>query len=229
MSFQNNSWEDDSNLCQVAIDNGQEYHCDSCGKDLTCKVRVRCMECDNYDACIPCFAQGREINKHKKSHPYRVLKALDFPIFESKWPAFDELSLIDGIQIFGLGNWEQVAQHVGTKTPEECASHWTRVYHDSPYWPYPDMNKDVVPSSPPRLTSDSSLSKSKPSSNQILTSCPECHKIQGYMPVRNEFCFEYENDAEQHIKELEFSSTDTPLDTGQFLIIAFFCSIFFPY
>lgn len=41
---------------------------------------------------------------------------------------------------------------------------------------------------------------------------PVNHEIAGYMPGRKEFEYEYENDAEQLVKDIEFLSDDTPED-----------------
>lgn len=36
--------------------------------------------------------------------------------------------LISGLIANGLGNWAEVASHVGTRTKEECQSHYEEVY-----------------------------------------------------------------------------------------------------
>ena len=48
-----------------------------------------------------------------------------------------ELLLIEGIAQQGLGNWQAVAEHVGTRTKEEVEEHYNTVYIDSPNWPRP--------------------------------------------------------------------------------------------
>ena len=48
-----------------------------------------------------------------------------------------ELLLIEGIAQQGLGNWQAVAEHVGTRTREEVEEHYNTVYIDSPNWPKP--------------------------------------------------------------------------------------------
>ena len=61
-----------------------------------------------------------------------------------------------------------------------------------------------------------SLSKrqkiSTPGRSKPLSSQPTNHEIAGYMPGRLEFETEYENDAEQHIKDLTFNEDDSPED-----------------
>lgn len=48
-----------------------------------------------------------------------------------------ELLLIEGISKAGLGNWQMIAEHVGTRTKEEVEEHYNTVYVDSPDWPLP--------------------------------------------------------------------------------------------
>ena len=48
-----------------------------------------------------------------------------------------ELLLVDGISQNGIGNWEAIAEHIGTRTKEEVEDHYKSVYLDSPHWPLP--------------------------------------------------------------------------------------------
>ena len=48
-----------------------------------------------------------------------------------------ELLLLQGISLQGLGNWQAIAEHVGTRTKEEVEKHYKEVYLDSPNWPLP--------------------------------------------------------------------------------------------
>ena len=45
--------------------------------------------------------------------------------------------LIEGIALQGLGNWQEIAKHVGTRTKEEVEDHYNNVYINSPNWPLP--------------------------------------------------------------------------------------------
>lgn len=51
--------------------------------------------------------------------------------------SFRELLLVEGTAQQGLGNWQAVAEHVGTRTREEVEEHYNSVYIDSPNWPRP--------------------------------------------------------------------------------------------
>lgn len=48
-----------------------------------------------------------------------------------------ELLLIEGISLQGLGNWQAIAEHVGTRTKEEAEEHYNTVYVTSQDWPLP--------------------------------------------------------------------------------------------
>ena len=43
-----------------------------------------------------------------------------FGIFigRSSWSANEEVRLLDAIEQFGFGNWEDIAKHIETRTPE---------------------------------------------------------------------------------------------------------------
>jgi transcriptional adapter 2-alpha len=53
---------------------------------------------------------------------------LNFPLFEQTWGADEELLLLEGIEMYGFGNWGDVSDHVGTKTSPECKQHYFDTY-----------------------------------------------------------------------------------------------------
>ncbi|KAJ7946422.1 Transcriptional adapter [Quillaja saponaria] len=119
------------------------YHCNYCNKDITGKIRIKCAVCPDFDLCVECFSVGAEVTPHKSNHPYRVMDNLSFPLICPEWNADDEILLLEGIEMYGLGNWAEVAEHVGTKTKEHCIDHYTDIYLSSPYFPLPDMSHVV--------------------------------------------------------------------------------------
>ncbi|XVE87647.1 hypothetical protein DITRI_Ditri19aG0004600 [Diplodiscus trichospermus] len=119
------------------------YHCNYCNKDLTGKIRIKCAVCPDFDLCVECFSVGAEVTPHKSNHPYRVMDNLSFPLICPDWNADEEMLLLEGIEMYGLGNWAEVAEHVGTKSKEKCIDHYTNVYMKSPFFPLPDMSHVV--------------------------------------------------------------------------------------
>ncbi|XP_022142568.1 transcriptional adapter ADA2b [Momordica charantia] len=119
------------------------YHCNYCIKDITGKIRIKCAMCPDFDLCIECFSVGAELTPHKSNHPYRVMDNLSFPLICPDWNADDEILLLEGIEMYGFWNWTEVAEHVGTKSKEQCIEHYSSVYMNSPYFPLPDMSHVV--------------------------------------------------------------------------------------
>lgn len=119
------------------------YHCNYCNKDITGKIRIKCTKCPDFDLCVECFSVGAEITPHKSNHPYRVMDNLSFPLICPDWFADEEILLLEAIEMYGLGNWTEVAEHVGTKSKDQCIEHYTNIYLNSPCFPLPDMSHVV--------------------------------------------------------------------------------------
>lgn len=49
------------------------YHCNYCHKDISGKIRIKCVICPDFDLCIECFSVGAEVAPHKSNHLYRVM------------------------------------------------------------------------------------------------------------------------------------------------------------
>ncbi|TFK19314.1 SWIRM-domain-containing protein [Coprinopsis marcescibilis] len=199
---------------QIFNDPDTNYNCDSCNRDLTHTVRIKCADraCqseEGVDVCPGCFCAGKEFKDHKRWHAYRVIGMNARPIFTEDWGADEELLLITGIKIFGIGNWKRIAEHIGTRTKDEVASHYKEVYVDSPDWPKPKMDRhfDVEPEEfqrrkRRRITEINKLDPPPP--GPAPTSLPGIHEVATFLPGRLEFEHEIDNDAEDLVKDLEF-------------------------
>jgi hypothetical protein len=62
---------------------------------------------------------------------------MHFPFLSEDWGADEEILLLEGMEVCGAGNWEDIAEHVTTKTKEECEEHYHKYYINSPEWPLP--------------------------------------------------------------------------------------------
>ena len=117
------------------------FHCNYCQKDISHVVRIKCAECSEMNLCVECFCVGVEPHPHQACHAYHVVDNLSFPLFTLDWGADEEQLLLEAIETYGLGNWSEVAEHVGTKTKAQCHKHYFDVYVRSPTAPLPDMSK----------------------------------------------------------------------------------------
>lgn len=59
-----------------------------------------------------------EIGEHKKDHSYRLKSDECFPVFDSEdfWTYKEELLLIDLVEQFGLGNWDDISKNLTNRS-----------------------------------------------------------------------------------------------------------------
>ncbi|OJA11247.1 hypothetical protein AZE42_09540 [Rhizopogon vesiculosus] len=193
---------------------GLQIQCDCCQCDLTHSTRIKCADpvCetgDGVDICPSCFCAGKEFAKHTRGHAYRVIELHSYPIFSPDWGADEELLLIEGIAQEGLGNWQMIAEHVGTRTKEDVEEHYNSVYVDSLDWPLPQMdvkfNIDPDEFQARKRRRMSTMTTSVPPPPKVApTSAPGVHEIATFLPGRLEFEHELDNEAEDLVKDLEF-------------------------
>ncbi|KAI6010512.1 hypothetical protein EDC04DRAFT_2905864 [Pisolithus marmoratus] len=192
---------------------GLQIQCDACLCDLTHSIRIKCADpvCepgDGVDICPACFCAGKEFGTHKRSHAYRVIELHSYPIFSPDWGADEELLLIEGISKAGLGNWQMIAEHIGTRTSQEVEEHYNSVYIDSPDWPLPKTNIefDVDPDEfhQRKRRRMAALNTIPPPPKVPPTSAPGVHEVATFLPGRLEFEHELDNEAEELVKDLEF-------------------------
>lgn len=63
---------------------------------------------------------------HKKNHiSFKDSGAFGIFSGRSSWSANEEVRLLDAIEQFGFGNWEDIAKHIETRTPEGMNLNYT--------------------------------------------------------------------------------------------------------
>ncbi|KAH8586836.1 putative SAGA complex subunit [Bisporella sp. PMI_857] len=203
---------------------GVKYVCDVCSADITSTVRIRCAhtKCNEYDLCVQCFADGQTSHNHDPAtHPFRVIEQNSVPIYAPDWGADEELLLLEGAEIYGLGSWADIADHIGGyRTKEEVAKHYEKVYLKSSKFPLPEKasphDRDLLEEIPRdifqarkkrRIEERKEAAKNAPPpipKKKPTASVPSCHEVQGYMPGRLEFETEYANEAEEAVQHMQF-------------------------
>lgn len=185
--------------------------CDGCHKDLG-QVFMKCAECPNASICPSCFAKGVEFQTHSKRHPYKIIDLGSFSVLEQNWTATEEKSLLEGIEQFGIGNWEDVSCYVEGKNSHELEDHYYKSYIESS-----DLGYVTVPSKIPNRVTDHAMPL-----HQIgaLTQAKDLditkeQELQlAYMPYRDDYEMEHDNDAESIVSGLIPNIDDSELDTS---------------
>ena len=76
------------------------YHCNYCHKNISGKIRTKCVVCPDFDLCIECFSIGAEVTPHVCFHPYRVMvcKLIQFGFFLYYFHiGFFYITILDGL------------------------------------------------------------------------------------------------------------------------------------
>ncbi|CAN8074590.1 unnamed protein product [Agarophyton chilense] len=185
-------------------ENTSRFHCDYCGRDLSFAVRARCAVCPDYDSCLDCFSVGAALKPHRPEHAYRLIQVVHTAIFQEGWSADEEEKLLEGLEMYGVGNWEQVANQISSKNAAETEQHYMRVFLKSSTAPLPDPAK-LLPDEKPAVEK----------SDEIDPKCLRVmHKHQqedaaGWMPKRQDFVYEWDNEAEEIIGDMELVEDDS--------------------
>eukprot|EP00898_Chlorokybus_atmophyticus_P004263 jgi/Chlat1/4838/Chrsp31S00373 len=78
----------------------------------------------------------------------RLQDNISFALFDPEWVAEEELLLLEGVEMYGMGNWGEVAEHVATKSKQACMDHYFEFYLSSPTAPLPDFSIQVAKRGP---------------------------------------------------------------------------------
>ena len=112
--------------------------CKICQKEITDNIKFYCDICD-YIFCINCFL----LFKHNKDHEYRIIDALNFPLFINDFVAKEEHKLLSFVEKCGLNNWEEISKAIDNKGQVECESYYYSFYYKEKDKPLPDET-DVI-------------------------------------------------------------------------------------
>lgn len=186
-----------------------KYHCNYCQEDIT-GVRVKCAECPDFDLCLQCFSCGAEMGAHKNRHGYQLIDCGNFPIFQApcNWKAKEELVLLEAIEQYGFGNWEDVSQCLPARSCEEIQDHYNSHYIEGNIgratWST-DVSTEIKDHTAPE-EGPLSPSLSSPVATVDITSAEQLEL--GYMPCRDDYEREYDNEAESLISQLSMGGPD---------------------
>jgi len=222
---------------------GLKYICDVCSADITStvsspstrwktrrganedvQVRIHCADdkCEDYDLCVQCFSQGAFSREHDPAtHSFNVVEQHSIPIYADDWGADEELLLLEGAEVYGLGSWADIADHIGGfRSKDEVRDHYIETYVRSPRFPLParadpgDMSLiEEVPREEFQARKKRRIEQCKEDAKNApplqpkpkpTASVPSCHEVAGFMPGRLEFETEYANEAEEAVQHMQF-------------------------
>ena len=176
------------------------------------------------DYFLPLYSQinepykilGAEIGPHKNDHAYQFMDSGALSVFRGKggWSAREHLHLLDAIEQFGFGNWEDISRHIETRSPEDAKEEYvTKYLHGTIGRHTWQMAADQRPKLIDHTSEDTG-----PLSQLLIQKLPpmDCSfeeaQALGYMPNRDDFEGEYDPTAEQLVSNLALSPEDEDID-----------------
>lgn len=157
---------------------------------------------------MDCFSVGAALSPHKPEHSYRLIEVVHTPIFQIGWSADEEDKLLEGLELYGVGNWEQVAKLVGSKSPFETEQHFTKVFLQSANAPLPDPGKMVPVEKPGAADKGDDVD---PKMLRVMHMHQQ-EDAAGWMEKRQDFVYEWDNEAEDIIGDMEVADDDSKSD-----------------
>ncbi|AEE86375.1 DNA-binding family protein [Arabidopsis thaliana] len=140
-----------------------EYHCNSCSADCSRK-RYHCPKQADFDLCTECFNSGK-FSSDMSSSDFILMEPAEAPgVGSGKWTDQETLLLLEALEIF-KENWNEIAEHVATKTKAQCMLHFLQM-------PIEDAFLDQIDYKDPISKDTTDLAVSK-DDNSVLKDAPE--------------------------------------------------------
>ncbi|XVF45260.1 hypothetical protein PTKIN_Ptkin02bG0191000 [Pterospermum kingtungense] len=101
-----------------------EYHCNSCSADCSRK-RYHCQKQADFDLCTDCFNHGK-FGSGMSSSDFILMEPADPGLSGGKWTDQETLLLLEALELY-KENWNEIAEHVATKTKAQCILHFVQM------------------------------------------------------------------------------------------------------
>ncbi|XP_071935450.1 SWI/SNF complex subunit SWI3D-like isoform X1 [Coffea arabica] len=213
---------------------GVEYHCNSCSADCSRK-RYHCQKQADFDLCTECFNNGKFGSDMSPSDFIVMEPAEAGGASGGNWTDQETLLLLEALELF-KENWNEIAEHVATKTKAQCILHFVQMPIEDTFLDSCDEgdipskgNSDAVPinddTSAPKDGPETAESKVKakdddPSSSPMESSKPEdtdgstvCEVGENFAVKALTEAFEIVNSLPSPGERLSFAEAGNPVMT----------------
>ncbi|KAL8160611.1 hypothetical protein V2J09_002148, partial [Rumex salicifolius] len=123
-----------------------EYHCNSCSADCSRK-RYHCQKQADFDLCSECYNNGKFGSDMSPSDFILMEFAEVSSASGGRWTDQETLLLLEALELF-KENWNEIAEHVATKTKAQCILHFLQMPIEDNFLDFDDETKDSAPGNP---------------------------------------------------------------------------------
>ncbi|OVA04519.1 zinc finger protein [Macleaya cordata] len=127
-----------------------EYHCNSCSADCSRK-RYHCQKQADFDLCSECYNNGK-FDTGMSHADFILMESAEVPgVSGGSWTDQETLLLLEALELFGE-NWNEIAEHVATKTKAQCILHFVQMPIEDTFFEVKDdidasLQANIVPGS----------------------------------------------------------------------------------
>ncbi|KAF8560459.1 hypothetical protein P879_08304 [Paragonimus westermani] len=185
------------------------FKCTYCLRKLS-DTYVACSECPLVKLCIECFLNGAEGGNHQNSHNYSF-ESLRFNtvsgLFSANdyWLCEEDVKLLTAIENYGFGNWNEIALYMGTRSAADCKKHYEQFYIHGVVGQQTAANLPVAS----RTTDHTPEDSLPPVTHRVCELRCEEQKALGYMSHRDDYEYEFHNDAEKILINVPYGAADS--------------------
>ncbi|GAB4837922.1 hypothetical protein Ancab_027450 [Ancistrocladus abbreviatus] len=102
-----------------------EYHCNTCSADCSRK-RYHCQKQADFDLCPECYNNGKFGSGMSPSDFILMEPAEASGASGGRWTDQETLLLLEALELY-KENWNEIAEHVATKTKSQCILHFLQM------------------------------------------------------------------------------------------------------
>lgn len=118
--------DEDSDFDSKIREHLSETRCNYCSQP-TPTVYYQSQKEVDVQLCLDCFHDGRFVAGHSTLDFVKVNSMKDYAgLYGESWTDQETLLLLEGMQLYNE-NWNEIAEHVGTKSKAQCILHFVRL------------------------------------------------------------------------------------------------------
>ncbi|KAF7724788.1 hypothetical protein EC973_000745 [Apophysomyces ossiformis] len=111
--------------------NTKLYYCTTCGAECS-RERYHSLKTQNMDLCPLCYKEGRFPSTFFSSDFIKYETGAFKQAQDDEWSDQETLLLLEAIEMYD-DDWNAIAEHVGTRTREQCIMYFLQLPIEDPY------------------------------------------------------------------------------------------------
>lgn len=158
-----------------------EYHCNACSADCSTK-RYHCQKQADFDLCSECYNAGK-FGTGTVSTDFILMEPMTerAGVNGGSWTDQETLLLLEALELYG-DNWNEISEHVATKSTAQCILHFIRLPIEDPFLEDKETPENTIIQSSLETvlaSKDSASAASQSTSESPVAKSPSSEELPG--------------------------------------------------